>query len=81
MTLNTLFSISASKAVEIRVLTEEDKRKRGPGKETVGDSLGRELAKNYLKDPSLIKAWESLNYNKDLAQRESKGYQKEMIQF
>lgn len=81
MTLNTLFSISASKAVEIRVLSEEDKQKRGPWKETVGDSLGRVLAKTYLKDPSLIKAWESLNYNKDLAQRESKGYQKEMIQF
>lgn len=37
--------------------------------------------KNYLKDLSVVKAWDSLKDNMYLSQTQSRGYQKEMIKF
>lgn len=59
-----MFSISASKPAEIRVLKEEGKQKMGPGKETVDYTLGSKTAKNYLNYSFLIKAWEALKDNR-----------------
>lgn len=71
----------ASNTIKIKRYQCGGQANNGPTKQTVDNSLGKDLVKYYLKDLSVVKAWDSLKDNTDLSQRESRGYQKEMIKF